>query len=93
MDLICLRLTQLQPDLTVERQTRMEKRSHGNSWLQKCLGGCLFMMSISLERKQPSLNHMHGLLEVEYISLEYVYHGVCKTPEVNIATLTAKTDT
>ena len=44
-------------------------------------------MSISLERKQPSLNHMHGLLEVEYISLEYVYHGVCKTPEVNIATL------
>lgn len=56
------------------------------------------MLSISLERKQPSLNHMHGLLEVEYISLEYVYHGVCKTPEVNIATLkiwelTAKTDT
>jgi hypothetical protein len=65
----------------------MEKRSHENSWLQKYLGGCLFMMSISLERKQPSLNHMRDLLEVEYISLEYVYHGVCKTPEANIATL------
>ena len=47
-------------------------------------------MTVSLERKQQSLNHMHDLLEVEYISLE---HGVCKTPEVRSRELTAKTDT
>lgn len=51
------------------------------------------MMTVSLERKQQSLNHMHDLLEVEYISLEHVYHGVCKTPEVKSRELTAKTDT
>jgi hypothetical protein len=30
------------------------------------------MMIISLEWEQPSLNHMHDLLEVEYIPMVFV---------------------
>jgi len=70
------------PILRLNAKPGMEKRSH-----EKYLGGCLFMMIISLEQKQQSLNYMHDLLEVKYVSLEHVYRSVCKNPEVSIAML------